>query len=321
MGSQGERAPQDARDAAEFMALLRQLKDASGLTYRQLEARAADGGDVLPRSTLADVLRQDALPRAELLAAFVRACGHGGHVQEWLAARERLASRQQGSPPPPPPPPPGRRRIGRYGRVLGVVVVLLALVGGGAYLAMDRTGGGDRDQPKRTVASSAPPAATALAPAPGTYRIRSAVSSLCLSERDGQGAGNVYQADCRSSVPTYALEEADGGAYRIRSLHPVFGYGCLGVGNGSAKGGAQMMDDYCGHRGTAENFRLRREGAPAGGYRVMPLHTGACVSVPGGSKQQWTPVLQLPCAAGDAGQVFHFDPVASPHPIPTISRN
>ncbi|MEV4743926.1 XRE family transcriptional regulator [Streptomyces sp. NPDC049555] len=296
------------------MALLRQLKDESGLTYRQLEARAADGGDVLPRSTLADVLRQDALPRAELLAAFVRACGQGDRVQEWLAARERLASRQQGSPPAPPP---GRRRITRYSRALGVLLVLLALVSGGTYLAMDRTGG-DHGRPRRTAASGTPPAP---APAPGTYRIRAAISSLCLSERDGQDAGNVYQADCRSSVPTYALEEADGGTYRIRSLHPVFGYGCLGVQNGSAKGGAQMMDDYCGHRGTAESFRLRREGTPAGGYRVMPLHTGACLSVPGGSKQQWAPVLQLPCAAGDAGQVFHFDPVASPHPIPTISRH
>ncbi|MEU1378408.1 helix-turn-helix domain-containing protein [Streptomyces triculaminicus] len=317
MGSQGEPDPHAARDAAEFVAQLRQLKEAAGLTFRQVEARAAKCGEVLPRSTLADVLRQDSLPRAELLAAFVRVCGQGDHVQEWLAVRERIASQQSASQQQDPSPPRKQGRIGRYGRALGVLLVLLALVGGGAYLTVGRTSGGHGNgTAEGATASSGPPAL-----APGTYRIRSAVSSLCLSERDGEGTGNVYQADCRSSIPTYALEEADGGAYRIRSLHPVFGYGCLGVGNGSSKRGAQMMDDYCGHRGVAESFRLRREGTPAGGYRVMPLHTGACLSVPGGSKQQWAPVLQLPCAATDAGQVFHFDPVASPRPIPTVSSN
>lgn len=313
MGSQGETVPHGVRDAAEFVALLRQLKEHSGLTYRQLEAQAAERGEVLPRSTLADVLRQDALPRAELLAAFVRACGQGEHLQEWLAALERIAS--QHPAPSRPPHRLGRRgqHYGKYGRALGVVLVLLALVGG-TYLVAGSTKDGHKKADSTTVTSSPPQPALA----PGTYRIRSAASSLCLSERDGQETGNVYQADCRTSIPTYALEEADGGAYRIRSLHPVFGYGCLGVEHGSTKGGAQMTDDYCDHRGSAEHFRLRREGTrTAGGYRVMPLHTGACLSVPGGSKQQWAPVLQLPCAADDAGQVFHFDPVASPRALPT----
>ncbi|PSJ30691.1 hypothetical protein B7P34_01465 [Streptosporangium nondiastaticum] len=310
MGRQGEPDPQAARDAAEFVAQLRQLKEAAGLTYRQLEARAAECGEVLPRSTLADVLRQDTLPRAELLAAFVRASGQRDRVQEWLTVRERIASQQQEPPPPPRKP----ARIGRYGRALGVLLVLLTLAGSGVYIT-GRTNSGSQKAQGPT-GSGGPPAL-----APGTYRIRSAASSLCLTERDGQGTGNVYQADCRSSVPTYALEEADGGTYRIRGLHPVFGYGCLGVGNGSSMGGAQMADDYCGHRGAAETFHLQREGTPAGGYRVMPLHTRACVSVPGSSAQQWAPVLQLPCAAGDAGQVFHFDPVASPRAIPTMSSN
>ncbi|MFF9063604.1 hypothetical protein ACF09K_33710 [Streptomyces sp. NPDC014882] len=54
--SRGELSPQDTRNAAEFVELLRRLKEQSGLTYRQIEERAAESGEVLARSTLADVL-------------------------------------------------------------------------------------------------------------------------------------------------------------------------------------------------------------------------------------------------------------------------
>ena len=42
METRGDTDPQQARDTAEFVAALRELKDRSGLTYRQLEERAAD---------------------------------------------------------------------------------------------------------------------------------------------------------------------------------------------------------------------------------------------------------------------------------------
>lgn len=92
MGSQGGLAPQDAQDAAAFVGLLRQLKEESGLTYRQLEDRAADRGEVLARSTLADVLRRATLPRPETLAVFVRACSDDHDVGAWLEARDRIAA-------------------------------------------------------------------------------------------------------------------------------------------------------------------------------------------------------------------------------------
>lgn len=98
----GELAPETARTSAEYVALLRRLKERSGLTYRQLEQRAAERGEVLARSTLADVLRRDALPRAEVVSALVRACGVAdAAVPTWLAVRERLvvmgdASREAG---------------------------------------------------------------------------------------------------------------------------------------------------------------------------------------------------------------------------------
>lgn len=91
MGSPGEPAPHEARDAAEFVASMRRLKDRSGLTFRQLEERAAARGDVLARSTLADALRHDALPRVETLTAFLRACGEEHDAGAWLEARKRLS--------------------------------------------------------------------------------------------------------------------------------------------------------------------------------------------------------------------------------------
>ncbi|MEV6924771.1 tetratricopeptide repeat protein [Dactylosporangium sp. NPDC051485] len=89
---------------AAFVALLRQLKQDSGCTYRQLEARAAQRGDVLARSTIADTLRREALPRPETLVAFVRACAPRQDVQAWLEARARLAA---GDPGPSTSADPG----------------------------------------------------------------------------------------------------------------------------------------------------------------------------------------------------------------------
>ncbi|MEU7610024.1 helix-turn-helix domain-containing protein [Micromonospora sp. NPDC049204] len=87
----GELRPDEAADPTEFIEMLRQLKDRSRLTYRQLEQRASAAGDVLARSTAADILRRSTLPRPEVVAAFVRACGAEDQVETWLRARHRLA--------------------------------------------------------------------------------------------------------------------------------------------------------------------------------------------------------------------------------------
>ncbi|GIF17195.1 SARP family transcriptional regulator [Actinoplanes teichomyceticus] len=97
--------PDDARDVVAFLAMLLRLRQRSGLTYRQLEQRAREIGDVLPRSTAADMTRRHTLPRADQLAAFVRACGDGARVESWLAARHRLVGRSasvDGARPPSP---------------------------------------------------------------------------------------------------------------------------------------------------------------------------------------------------------------------------
>ncbi|MGW0029199.1 helix-turn-helix domain-containing protein [Streptomyces sp. NPDC003314] len=93
----GEHAPdpRGVRSPAEFLARLRALKDWSGLTYRELSARAEARGDVLPRSTVANMLSRTTLPREELLTAFVRACGTGpAGLERWRAARRELTERR-----------------------------------------------------------------------------------------------------------------------------------------------------------------------------------------------------------------------------------
>ncbi|MFV8128475.1 hypothetical protein [Streptomyces syringium] len=106
MDSRGNAHPERARDAAGYMELMRRLKDRSGLTYRQIEEAAAESGEILARSTLAGALARSALPRPELVSAFVRACGDGDRVQAWLQARDRIA--RQAGPAPDVPGATGR---------------------------------------------------------------------------------------------------------------------------------------------------------------------------------------------------------------------
>ncbi|MEU3604566.1 tetratricopeptide repeat protein [Streptomyces sp. NPDC035033] len=87
--------PGRARTAAEFVTLLRTAKNRSGLSYRMLEREARKAGDHLPVSTLANALGRRSLPRPEVVAALVRACGGDpATVREWLAAHEALAQRE-----------------------------------------------------------------------------------------------------------------------------------------------------------------------------------------------------------------------------------
>ncbi|MER6999820.1 XRE family transcriptional regulator [Streptomyces sp. NPDC000410] len=84
--------PQAARTPGEFVAAMRQLRGWAGLSYRQLERRAENAGDALPRATISGALAREDLPREELLIAFVRACGADeATIAAWRSARRRLA--------------------------------------------------------------------------------------------------------------------------------------------------------------------------------------------------------------------------------------
>ncbi|MEV6423462.1 helix-turn-helix domain-containing protein [Streptomyces sp. NPDC051662] len=84
--------PHDVRNSAEFVAVMRQLRQWADLSYRELERRAGAVGDVLPRATLSGALSRQELPREDLLPAFVRACGGDeATVEAWVKVRKRLA--------------------------------------------------------------------------------------------------------------------------------------------------------------------------------------------------------------------------------------
>ncbi|MFD7865242.1 RICIN domain-containing protein [Streptomyces sp. NPDC059783] len=85
---------------------MRQLRLWSDLSYRQIERNATQAGDVLPRATISGALARTDLPREELLAAFVRACGGDTTtVDTWLTARRELAITAEPTAPPQPPQP------------------------------------------------------------------------------------------------------------------------------------------------------------------------------------------------------------------------
>ncbi|PZG17742.1 hypothetical protein C1I95_14890 [Micromonospora craterilacus] len=85
-----------ATDAAQFVALLRRLRDQSGLPYRLIARRAETNGDVLPASTLATMLGRSTLPRRDLVLALLRACNVPFARQaRWLDTWRHLAANRQ----------------------------------------------------------------------------------------------------------------------------------------------------------------------------------------------------------------------------------
>ncbi|MFJ8856137.1 RICIN domain-containing protein [Streptomyces sp. NPDC102437] len=85
--------PRAARTPAEFVAMMRQLRNWADLSFRTLERKAREAGDTLPRTTIAGVLARQDLPREEVLTAFVRACGGDAvTIDAWLDTRRRLAT-------------------------------------------------------------------------------------------------------------------------------------------------------------------------------------------------------------------------------------
>ncbi|MGW5579035.1 peptidoglycan-binding protein [Micromonospora chokoriensis] len=83
-------APQ-ATTAGEYVALLRDVRRRSGLTYREVSRRASASGHWLPASTLATMLGRNTLPRERTVVAFLAACGTtAGEVERWLTVRRDI---------------------------------------------------------------------------------------------------------------------------------------------------------------------------------------------------------------------------------------
>lgn len=83
-----------AATAGEYVAMLRDVRRRSGLTYRELARRASAAGHWLPPSTLATMLGRTTLPRERTVVALLAACGTpAAEVERWLETRRDLEAR------------------------------------------------------------------------------------------------------------------------------------------------------------------------------------------------------------------------------------
>ncbi|MEU8082361.1 RICIN domain-containing protein [Micromonospora sp. NPDC049101] len=317
--------PDAVRDKAEFVQLLRLMKDQSGYTFRQLEHRAASHGEVLARSTVADMLGRPGLPRAELLAAFVRACtGDDNQVAAWLATLNRLVNEADAANGNEAPPgqsaqvtdqhAPERARAVLWRTLVraaaGVTVAALLAVGG--WLLVRDTG----ESPRAREAGPAPKSRLALPAGGSVVRIHPArTPALCLTEgreHTGRYDGAVaVQRSCEDAEPPRTLlVPVDGDRFQIKWSHPQHGVGCLTVlASGSAAGMLEPWND-CAAGGPTQLFRVESVAAPLEGYRLRPVHSELCLGIRGGETVSGAELVQEPCT-GEGDQTFRVDVVAS----------
>ncbi|MFI6504095.1 hypothetical protein [Nonomuraea typhae] len=193
--------PEDATTPAEFALAMLRLKAWSGLSYRQLEKRAASAGESLPRTSIASALDQGRLPAEYLVGAFVRACGDGDAVARWLAVRRAVAAAHAGGGyGPHGRQEPGHGPHGRQERA------------GGAYGPDEEARPGYRFWADRVVRRSAAAAGVATLLALGAVW-------LFLGPF---GRGSPAPSSSATREPT-ATEPSPGGVSRVASPNPVTG--------------------------------------------------------------------------------------------------
>jgi hypothetical protein len=125
----GRPDPTQVSSPAEFVEAMRRLKRWTGWGYRRLEKRAAAAGQVLPRSTLTVALTRPTLPREDLVAAYVRACGcDEDEAARWVAARRRIAAAPAPASPTPLAEPETEAETGVAVGARSVLVVVLPLL-------------------------------------------------------------------------------------------------------------------------------------------------------------------------------------------------
>ncbi|MFC6064618.1 helix-turn-helix domain-containing protein [Streptomyces ochraceiscleroticus] len=292
MGNGEGSAPYAAQDAAEFSEAMRRLKERSGLTYRQLEEKAAGQGEPLPRSTLANALTGRSLPRPELLAAFVRACGEGDRAADWARARNLLADRSRTgtppspvapSPPPPPSPKPGLRTAWRAARRTPALLALTALLTAAALTIATVWTPASSDRAPGTAAPPLPTGPVLLHPL--------SAPDLCLTDGhvpDGRYDSLVaVQRPCDEVAPQRTrLIPAGGGLYRIEWFRPDQGKGCLAARyEGPAAGLLEPQND-CGGATRLHAEHAPTHGSTAYAFRAEATHRCLTINAPATPKSR-----------------------------------
>ncbi|QTE02987.1 XRE family transcriptional regulator [Streptomyces cyanogenus] len=294
---------------------MRALRIWSGLSYRQLEGKAAARGDTLASSTMATALGRATLPREPFVAAFTRACGLSeAEVLRWLDARRRLAMAEQPPGPRTDRVPPGadeqaapdtagadrvprprdRRRL--------MSLIAAAAIGAGAALGVQTS-------------LSAPPAShrTSMAPRPVQGLAILAVGSwaqihpartprLCVTE--GRDRTHHYatavaaQYPCaRAVLPRTYIEPVGENLVQIQWHHPKYAIGCLTLlRDGPGRDLIEPRDD-CAEDDPAQQFRIEPIGPPASAhFRLRPAATGQCLSIRDQDTVEGAEIVQGRCS-------------------------
>lgn len=292
MGQQGDSGLGGVRDGAEFIAAMRRLKERSGLTYRQLEERAAENGEVLARSTVADVLRGRTVPRPALLTAFVRACGEQEHLGEWLRVRERAVGR----PVAGTPARRGRLASVPRGLALSLTLIVVAPLAGTIWWLFPRDD--SEDPPERGVGPVLPAGRVLIRPV--------GADGLCLTEGRVRGYEPLVavQRPCEAVAPQEtSLKSLGGDTYRIQWYHPDQGLGCLKALTAGAVRGLLEPWSACEQ---SSRFHIRPTG-PDGSRRYTIRADGhGCVGIKNSATSAGAEAVMRPCDNA-RGQTFRIE--------------
>lgn len=342
--------PANAATAAEYVAALARLRRWSGLTYRQLAAKAEG---LLPPSTMAGVLGRTTLPREDFVVAFVTACGlDEAQVDRWVRARRNLAAGAVSEPAPAtrepepradapaetsadtPADPPGeaasepvaeasapkrprrpiqaavRRWWPAFVAAVGIAVVLLA--------ALPISGGAGETSESRASTGRAVSDPTVDGLRDGWYRmspVHVIDRDLCIGEgRERSGRTDrplAVQRPCADLTPDTYLKAVGAGVYEIQWHHPEHGVGCLTVDQAHSGDKALLSPTDC-TAAAHQRFLLEPERAGRG-YVLRPVHSGKCVGLLYGEADTHAgaELAQQTCS-GRRDQIFHFEPVDRP---------
>ncbi|HEX6358475.1 helix-turn-helix transcriptional regulator [Actinophytocola sp.] len=316
MGSSGEAPdPTNASTPAEFIAKLRALRTWSGLTYRQMEGKAATYRDALPASTIATTLGRATLPRERFVDAFTRACGLGDdEVRTWLEVRTRIAMADPTQPEEEPPP--SRPRWHGLARVAAIAAIGAA-VGVAATLGIGALSGseGSATQEPKYVELPAKPVGGLDMPVVGSWaRIHPAGSpDLCLSQ--GYDRTDRYDTEIAAQMPCEEvpfplvyLEPVAENVVQIQWHHPEFGVGCLAVMLDGV--GQDMLEprDKCADGDLTEQFRLEQDGEH---FRLQPTVNYRCLGLRAPVDEAGAEVVQSPCSDA-AEQRFAIELIKPP---------
>ena len=292
--------PRAAKDTAAFVAALRELRGRSGMSFRALARKAEQAGDVLPVSTINAALSRDRLPRPDLVAAYVRACGGDEPtVQTWLAARADLAaSSERGDEPQEPPESPSRRRWLLVVAASAIVVVVAAVV-----LVVTREPTSPAAEPTQQ-----PPTETTTAAMSGPQRITVAETGLCVGEGPERSPGSqrtvLGQYDCAEAAPPIGLRPVPGGAYQLVLQNPDLGPGCATVDYGGTAAEMLIAGADCEPGRPDQEFTLERVTTPVAGFRLRSVAGKRwCIGLFQGRTEPGTQLIQDRCDGGKH-QVF-----------------